>query len=1004
MVNGGLQVGVGGWGSVISRSSPVVATHVTGIFPPPSATGDGQNRENHPSKLDISLILLILLRFFLFRNEQCIRRLQFFLRSMTSSEVSCRLLHHGAAVTSSTKAVICIPSESPSCDSSSEIVYASHAILNVAHHKYVNISRDGKREAVWTVYQTLRTGTKGSENANNTVATATAKRLITCVSQLKRRRHRQTGGDGTGVVLVCGFSDGTITSWSRNGREWTERILMSAGNQYFDGRAITDIGGLLEDEDDEGKLVVVTCTSGGSYHYFFDKESSLITRNSLVHTPANAVRFTSLESSGAVLILVGTAAPRHNKIHVFLEDKPCNTPQYCGPLTGHEDWITCFDWFTASGADFLASGSQDAKIRLWKFNTTTVTSTTIAGTDMPELEEVDQDDGDDQDDHLEEEEAAAEEGEARLEIIHNQKLISVTLEALLIGHEERVTSVAWHPDPKPIYGQDLILISSSMDRTILIWSEHESGVWTPISRVGSAGGILGGSVGSSLLGFLNTQLEPEHGRWLLGHGYGGALHFFSCEKLMETDNETFDKTVELTVEERASIYPWRAQPCLTGHFDCVTDLCWEAEYGEYLTTVSNDHTCRLWIPVPTLSGEEEDDEVWIEIARPQVHGYYLSAVTSLSTPDHPHLLVSGADEKELRVFDATLDFIGLLRLITKREKGPIQGDEVERVERAYLPTLGLSNKATEADGAEQDTVAASESSTQLPLERDLGAMSLWPEALKLYGHNTELARLASTVSARTGPSFDSSDYLKDVFVASSAKARDVEAACIRIWDVKSNRCVQVLSGGHRSTVAALSFSPDGRYLVSSGKDRRLCVWQRLEEGETDKFSLTAAVDSAHKRIIWSVHFCPFEPSVFASGSRDGSVKIWKLSTELIEGKKETTMQNVFDFGPLCKASNNKSEAVTSLAFSPLDISGNGLLALGLESGMIELWKIPLTGLEGEKPELAMCFPPQVCHIAMVTKMAWRPYRGEAKGGKLVLASSSSDHGCRIFQILLSSIA
>lgn len=45
-----LQVGVGGWGSVISRSSPVVATHVTGIFPPPSATGDGQNRENHPSK------------------------------------------------------------------------------------------------------------------------------------------------------------------------------------------------------------------------------------------------------------------------------------------------------------------------------------------------------------------------------------------------------------------------------------------------------------------------------------------------------------------------------------------------------------------------------------------------------------------------------------------------------------------------------------------------------------------------------------------------------------------------------------------------------------------------------------------------------------------------------------------------------------------------------------------------------------------------------------------
>ena len=94
----------------------------------------------------------------------------------------------------------------------------------------------------------------------------------------------------------------------------------------------------------------------------------------------------------------------------------------------------------------------------------------------------DDDDDDDDDDNREED---MEEGEARLEIIHGNKLASVTLEALLIGHEERVTSVSWHPNPEPVYGQDLILISSSMDRTIFIWSEHESGVWTPISRVGS---------------------------------------------------------------------------------------------------------------------------------------------------------------------------------------------------------------------------------------------------------------------------------------------------------------------------------------------------------------------------------------------------------------------------------------------------------------------------------------------------------------------------------------
>ena len=584
---------------------------------------------------------------------------------MEESGKSCRLLHHGAAATSSSKAVICIPSENS--DNSSEIVYSSHSILNVAHCTQVKFANDvNKHEPVWTVYKTLRTDSRGSTSSNNTVATATAKRVITCVSQLKRRRKRQKSGNDA-LVLVCGFSDGTITSWYRKNGQWSERILLSSVEAEYDGRAITDIGG-LQDDSNEGRLVVVTCTSGGA-RYFQFQNYSLVTSDYLVHTPANALSFHTIEASETVLVLIGTAAPRHNKIHAFLEEAD-RKPHYCGALTGHEDWITCFDWLTTASADVLASGSQDAKIRLWKFSTRDTSKTTFES-DIPELEQEDNDDDDDDDDDDNREEDM-EEGEARLEIIHGNKLASVTLEALLIGHEERVTSVSWHPNPEPVYGQDLILISSSMDRTIFIWSEHESGVWTPISRVGSAGGILGGSVGSSLLGFLNTQVEPIHGRWLLGHGYGGALHFFACEtrSVMDEDLKT------LTVEERAALCPWRAQPCLTGHFDGVTDLCWEALSGDYLVTVSQDQTCRIWSPLPVSSKESfpEEEEVWIEIARPQVHGYDLSAVTSLSTIEHPHKLVSGADEKELRVFDSTLAFDRLLQLTSKTRSVPPDHD------------------------------------------------------------------------------------------------------------------------------------------------------------------------------------------------------------------------------------------------------------------------------------------------------------------------------------------
>jgi elongator complex protein 2 len=938
--------------------------------------------------------------------------------SEPNTSISCRLLHHGAAAESSSKAVICIPASDSteagtSSSSSSEIVYASHAVLNVAHRVSAHVA--DKQEPVWRVCQTLRTNSQGSANANMTVSTYTAKRVISCISLLRN------AGAKTPATVVCGFSDGTISTWQRNvDNQWAETILVRADDsEYWDGRAITDIGGIHE--NDEGSdCCIVTCSSGGAFQYrgsmvATSEGNVTLKRTQLIPTPANAVRFHKLDSNEeATLLLIGTASPRHNKIHVFVvyddskENSKIHQPSthYCGSLSGHEDWITCFDWRSLGSVNHLASGSQDARIRLWKFTTTTSTSSRLVQDgSMPELEANAGDiEGDEEEDDDDEEEI--EEGESRLEIIvPGKSQTSVTLEALLIGHEERVTAVAWHPNPQPIYGEDLILISSSMDRSIFIWGEL-SGIWTPISRVGSAGGILGGSIGSSLLGFLNVQLEPKDGRWMMGHGYGGALHFFSCEPASTSSTESI-QSPEMNVEDRASLSPWKAQPCLTGHFDNVTDLCWESAAGDYLLTVGMDHTCRVWAPLPVSNASIDDSpehrDVWVEIARPQVHGYVLSAITSLSTPDHKHLLVSGADEKELRVFDATRTFDHLLHRASPRVQ-PAAVDSNQRVDLAFIPSLGLSNKATASEGAEQDTGGVSESITQLPLERDLGALSLWPETLKLYGHNTELTRLTSTTTAMSGTGISEEVVQKDVLVASSAKARDVDAACIRLWNVSENRCAQVLKGGHKSTVTAMSFSPDTRFLVSSGKDRRLCVWERksssLSEGSITwgAFELSCAVDVAHKRIVWGAHFCPFDSTVFATCSRDGSIKIWKLS-EAAENNQKTSLEEIHLFSPKSMANNGKPEAVTSVAFAPTALQNTdvatAVLAVGLETGVIELWLVQLNG-PCDSPAVAMVFPPEHCHIAAVTKLAWRPNRlGE---DKMVLASCSMDHGCRIFEV------
>lgn len=237
---------------------------------------------------------------------------------------------------------------------------------------------------------------------------------------------------------------------------------------------------------------------------------------------------------------------------------------------------------------------------------------------------------------------------------------------------------------------------------------------------------------------------------------------------------------------------WKAKPCITGHFDGVVDLCWEPERGDYILTASADQACPLWAHV---RAPKDEDEVWVELARPQVHGYDLAADTSVSRKAHPHLLVSGADEKEIRVYDAPMSTLRLLEAASGVKS--IKTADISRVERAYIPSLGLNQKASVADQAEMDTsdVDATQDGSQLrfSLERDLGALSLWPEIRKLFGHNAELFCLASTVSARSGPKYVSSPSAKAVLLASATKARDVDAAAIRLWDVENGKCVQVLT-------------------------------------------------------------------------------------------------------------------------------------------------------------------------------------------------------------------
>ena len=176
---------------------------------------------------------------------------------------------------------------------------------------------------------------------------------------------------------------------------------------------------------------------------------------------------------------------------------------------------------------------------------------------------------------------------------------------------------------------------------------------------------------------------------------------------------------------------------------------------------------------------------------------------------------------------------------------------------------------------------------------------------------------------------------------------------IRVWDAKSGGLLKVLRGHKAGSVNTTAFSPDGSILASGGDDHNVILWSISTGTELQRFASSGYV----KSLAFSRN-----GKMLASANYDLGVKIWDL-----------------DSGSILRTIEKESGQITKLAFSP-----NGrTLAIGCKDN-IRIWDSDgnfLQALPGYDRDAPIVFSPDGQVLASSSKEAilfW-----ELSSGKLL---------------------
>ncbi|KAF7358415.1 WD40 repeat-like protein [Mycena venus] len=556
--------------------------------------------------------------------------------------------------------------------------------------------------------------------------------------------------------------------------------------------------------------------------------------------------------------------------------------------------------------------------------------------------------------------------------------------AVLEGHSKIVTAVAFSRDGGRI-------ASASCDCTVRIWDTrtgvlaaqpflHPRALWS-VSFSPDGVQVVTGSADNMLRIWAIPVVAPFE------------RHIQSPQSPLAfspADGDILDATTDALI-----LGP------LQGHQDRVTSVSFSPDGGRVVSG-SNDGTVRVWdaqtgAPVVRpfeghsarvkcvafspdreriVSGSKDDTvRVWDArtgalVTRP-FRGHNDSVCSISFSPDGGKI-VSGSADHTLRIWDVHLDLVAEETFVRWAQRsgslddtvciwdartgalvaGPLEGHSGAYVS-ASISRHGRYIVSGSDDSALRISDVHMECSVAALLAGYVDAVvppALSPERKPFVSTGTSVGPVAGTFGGHRGSLAFVSFSPDDTQIVSTSYA-----GTVRVWDARTGALVAGPFKGHTDRVTCVSLSPDGGRIISGYRDGTVRVWD-VQTG-----AVVAGPFEGHEEEICSVAFSP-DGEQIVSASRDTTVRVWNTRS-----------------GCVAAVLKGHTRRVDSVTFSP----DGKWMASGSQDRMIRVW-----GVEG-----AIIVPRLVLegHSSIVRSIAFSPNSQQ-------IVSGSWDRTIRVFEL------